>query len=325
MSLTALQRAQGALAAALAADALGNQFEFCQPAELKRTPAAQLLQLIDCGPWHTLAGQPTEDGELMLLLARMLVYRQSYDDVEALQAYRYWLSTEPFALHGATQQALMQGPDPLDFSASALARLTPLALLGQHFSLPQIAAWAMADTALTQSALLMQQISALYAMLLAKAIDSGASAAQLLEDVASWAQELKMEAAVRHCIEDSLFMPASPELSAHNPALAALQNLLFQLQYARSLGEAVVDTIRQGGDTGTNAIVVAAVFGALGGINAVPADWLAQLQQCRPQEGVTGVEQPRPETFWPCDVLALADALSAPAVPAAEGSSQHTG
>jgi ADP-ribosyl-[dinitrogen reductase] hydrolase len=323
MSLTALQRAQGALTAALAADALGTQFEFCPPAELKRTPAAQLLQLIDCGPWHTLAGQPTEDGELMLLQARMLAFRHQFDETEALQAYRYWLSTEPFSVCGAMQQALLQGPEPLDFSACALARLAPLALLGQHYSLPQVAAWAMADTALTQSALLMQQISALYVMLLAKAVDSGCSAEQLVADVSGWAQELKFEAVIAHSIADSLFMPASAELRRHNPALAALQNVLFQLQYARSLGEAVVDTIRQGGDTGTNAVIVAAVFGALGGIDAVPADWLTALQQCRPQDGVTGVEQPRPETFWPCDVLSLATALSEPADDPAHSSSEQ--
>lgn len=310
MSLTTLQRAQGALCAALAADALGTQFEFCQPGELRRKPAAELLQLQDCGPWHTLAGQPTEDGELMLLQARMLIFCRSYQEEQALAAYRYWLGTEPFALGASLQRAIVGGADERDFSANALARLTPLAILGVQHSLPQIAAWAMADTALTQSALQMQQLSGLYAMLLAKAVDSGSDADTLYQDVENWAAELKVDSQIRQSIQQALFMPGSAELRQQNPALAAVQNLLFQLLYAKSLGEAVVDTIRQGGDTGTNAVIVAAVFGALAGIEGVPQEWREALRSCKPQEGVTGVEQPRDDMFWPINAEQLAQQLT---------------
>ncbi len=311
MTLSTLQRAQGALTAALTADALGTQFEFCQPAELRRKPAAELLQLQDCGPWHTLAGQPTEEGELMLLQARMLVYSRQYQEAEALGAYRYWLGTEPFALGASLQRALVGGADERDFTANALARLTPLCILGVHFSLPQIAAWAMADTALTQSSVFMQQLSGLYAMLLAKAIDQDTDADRLYQDVVLWAEELKVDIQIRHSIEQALFMPGSNELRQQNPALAAFQNLLFQLLYARSLGEAMVDTIRLGGDTGTNSVIVAAVFGALAGIDGVPQEWRDTLTNCRPQEGVTGVEQPRDDMFWPGQSESLAQQLIA--------------
>jgi len=309
MALTTLQRAQGALYAALAADALGAQFEFCQPAELRRKPAAELMQLHDGGPWHTLAGQPTEDGELMLLQARMLVYCRGYQEEQALAAYRYWLNTEPFALGASLQRALLSGADERDFGANALARLTPIAILGIHHSLPQIAAWAMADTALTQSSALMQQLSGLYAMLLAKAIDSGCDADTLFQEVEEWAVELKVDMQIRHIIQQALFMPGSNELRQQNPALAALQNLLFQLLYAKSLGEAVVDTIRLGGDTGTNTVIVAAVFGAIHGLPAVPEEWCTTLDGCKPQEGVTGVDQPRDEMFWPGSASSLAQQL----------------
>lgn len=309
MALTTLQRAQGALTAAIAADALGTQFEFCQSAELRRIPAADLLQLQDCGPWHTLAGQPTEEGELMLLQAKMLHYCRSYSEQQALGAYRYWLSTDPFALGASLQRELSQGPDEFDYSAGALARLTPLCILGVHFSLPQIAAWAMADTALTQNAVLMQELSGLYAMVLAKAIDSGADAETLYQDVETWAAELKVDTQIRLAIQQALFMPGSAELREQNPALAAFQNLLFQLLYAKSLGEAVVDTIRLGGDTGTNTIIVAAVFGAMAGIEQVPQEWRDALRQCKPQDGVTGVEQPRDEVFWPVAAESLAQQL----------------
>jgi len=309
MSLTALQRSQGALVAALAADALGSQFEFCPLAQLKRKPSAELASLVDCGPWHTLAGQPTEDGELMLLQSRVLVYNRCYQIAQAQQAYQYWLSTDPFAVTNHTQIALQQGPLPDDLSASAVARQVPLALLAPHYPLHQLASWAMTDSSITQASVLVQQISGLYVMLLAKLIKDGGDAQSVLAAASQFAHDLKADPSVFAAIEQSLLLPATAEQLEHCPALAGFQNLLFQLQYAQSVTEAVTDTIRLGGDTGTNAVLVAAVFGALLGIDAVPLDWREALQNCRAQEGVTGVEQPRPETFWPVDAMTLAAQL----------------
>lgn len=310
MSLTALQRSQGAFVAALAADALGSQFEFCPQADLLRKPLHELTTLVDCGPWHTLAGQPTEDGELMLLVARMLVYQGSYTVQSALEAYQYWLGTDPFAINANTQQAFSRGPLPQDFSANALVRQIPLALQAGRVSTSQLASWAMADTALSQTAVLLQQLAALYVSLLSVAITRGVTGIALYEEVGQLARQLRVDPLIFQTIEQALFVPATAEQLQTCPVLAAFQNLLFQLQYAKSLRHAVADTIRLGGDTGTNAVLVAAVFGAMEGLDAVPQDWCQALENCRAQEGVTGVEQPRPETFWPVDAAQLANQLN---------------
>lgn len=304
-----LNRAQGALAGALIGDALGSQVEFMALADVRRLQDAQLLTLHDGGPWHTLAGQPTEDGELILLLARQLVYCRAYDAQQALQTYRYWLKSEPFAVTPETQYALSEGALDDEFHAGPLARIVPLALLGVHFSAPQVAAWAMADCALTHNSGLAQQVSALYAMLLARAIDEETDANSLYQDAKVWANELRCEPLVRHSIDEALFMPGSQELMERYPMVAALQNLLFQLLYARSFADALVDTLRQGGDTGTRATIVAALFGAITGGDGLDPRHLEVLQQCKPQEGVTGVDQPRPDMVWPLDSLNLARQL----------------
>lgn len=303
-----ISRAQGALLALLAADALGVQVEFLSKAERSQLGAATLLTLAP-GPWHTLAGQPTEDGEIVLLLCRMLTFYRSYQEQQAFAAYQYWLQTEPFAISASLQQALSKAPSEQDFGVAALARQLPIAIMGVHFSLPQIAAWAMTDTTLTQPALLCQQISALYAMLLAKAIDTGADAETLYQDLQQWARELKVEFVLRHTIEQALFMPPVNVDNPSQPALCAFHNAIWQLLYAKSVGEAIVDTIRQGGDTGSNALIAAALVGAIQGITKIDADWLAAITACKPQEGVTGVDQPRPDAVWPVDALELAKQL----------------
>lgn len=302
-------RAQAAFFSFMAADALGVQVEFL-PEDVRQTlDSKTLLTMQDTGPWHTLAGQPTEEGELVLLQARMLAFYGCYREDTAWQAYQYWLKTDPFSIAPALQRALTHQPSELDCSLAALARLLPISILGVHFSLPQIAAWAMQDTALTQPSLLCQQASGLYAMLVAKAIDEGASADELYQDLQQWARDLKVDMVLKQLIEQALFMPPANYQDPAQPVLCAFHNAIWQMLYARSVGEAIIDSIRQGGDTGSYAATAAALVGAIHGFPSVQQDWITTMQHCRPQEGVTGVDQPRPEALWPVDIAELAKTL----------------
>jgi len=302
-------RAQAALLSFLAADALGVQVEFLPADERLSRDRQHLLTMLDTGPWHTLAGQPTEDGELVLLQARMLSYYGCYREDTAWQAYQYWLQTDPFAIAPALQRALTHQPSEHDCSLAALSRLLPISMLGVHFSLPQIAAWAMQDTALTQPALLCQQVSGLYAMLLAKAIDEDSSADGLYQDLQQWARELKVDAVLKHLIDQALFMPPANYHDPAQPVLCAFHNAIWQMLYAKSVGEAITESIQQGGDTGSYAAIAAALVGAIYGMSSVRPDWVNTMQNCKPQEGVTGVDQPRPEALWPHDAAELAKKL----------------
>ena len=70
-----LSRAQGCLLGQLAGDALGSLVEFKSPEEIRRTYPDGVRELADGGTWNTIAGQPTDDSEMALLLARMLAER----------------------------------------------------------------------------------------------------------------------------------------------------------------------------------------------------------------------------------------------------------
>lgn len=59
----------------------------------------------------------------------------------------------------------------------------------------------------------------------------------------------------------------------------------------------------------TNAAICGALLGAVCGREAIPAQWLDCLQNCRPEAGHPQVRHPRPECFWPVDVLELAEGL----------------
>ena len=78
-----LSRAQGCLLGQLAGDALGGLVEFQSPEEIRRNYPNRVRELVDGGTWGTLAGQPTDDSEMALMLAGMLIKERRYDAEEA--------------------------------------------------------------------------------------------------------------------------------------------------------------------------------------------------------------------------------------------------
>ena len=67
-----LARAQGCLLGQFTGDALGSlvEFETVEEISLYRPQGVEFLE--DGGTWNTIAGQPTDDSELALMLARSL-------------------------------------------------------------------------------------------------------------------------------------------------------------------------------------------------------------------------------------------------------------
>jgi ADP-ribosyl-[dinitrogen reductase] hydrolase len=58
--------------ASCAGDALGSLVEFQTTHDIRREYPNGVRKLADGGTWNTIAGQPTDDSEMALLLARML-------------------------------------------------------------------------------------------------------------------------------------------------------------------------------------------------------------------------------------------------------------
>ena len=75
-----LSCAQGCLLGQLAGDSLGSLVEFQSPQEIRMKASTLAFgNLWDGGTWGTIAGQPTDDSEMALMLARMLIKQRRYD------------------------------------------------------------------------------------------------------------------------------------------------------------------------------------------------------------------------------------------------------
>jgi len=304
-----LDRAQGCLLGQFAGDALGSLVEFQAPEQIRRAYPAGLREIADGGTWDTIAGQPTDDSEMALMLARALVDQGGYDREAARQAYIDWLESGPFDCGYTVASGLHGNHNPDSQANGALMRVSPLGIFGAKYGLNPVADWACQDAAITHIHPVCQDANALFAMAIAHAVRSGCSARAVYERILTWAGEMQVDASLYAAVVGAEEAPPANYISQAGWALIALQNALWQLVNAKNLEEAVIDTVMRGGDTDTNAAITGALLGAVQGRRAIPDQWEKAVLNCRPEAGRPGVRRPRPKRFWPVDALELADRL----------------
>jgi ADP-ribosyl-[dinitrogen reductase] hydrolase len=90
--------------------------------------------------------------------------------------------------------------------------------------------------------------------------------------------------------------------------LIAFQNAFRHLARGTPLEDALIETVRQGGDTDTNAAICGALLGAAQGRGAIPPRWSTAILACRTL-AESGVPHPRHPRYWPDDVAVIAEAL----------------
>jgi ADP-ribosylglycohydrolase len=120
---------------------------------------------------------------------------------------------------------------------------------------------------------------------------------------------MQVDQSLLKTIQAAALAPPADYVYQQGWVLIALQNALWQLLQAPNVEEGVVDTVRWGGDTDTNAAICGALLGAVYGREAIPAQWVECLLNCRPAAGQPHVRRPRPQCFWPVDAFELAERL----------------
>ena len=301
-----VSRAQGCLLGQLAGDALGSLVEFETPEAIHRSYPGGVRQLATGGTWNTVAGQPTDDSELALMLARTLVEHARYDREAARQAYVWWLGSGPFDCGNTIAAGLTGPPNAASQANGALMRVSPLGIFATNHVPVRAMEWARQDAALTHPHEVCCQANALFAVAISLAIGAGCGAEELYRRVCQLADNMTIEPALQEAIRGAAQSPPADYVHQQGWVLIALRNAMWQLLNATTMEEGVVDTVMRGGDTDTNAAICGALLGAVHGRNALPKQWIDTLLGCRPEAGRLGVRHPRPEVLWPVDSLQLA-------------------
>src|SRR5262245_43645116 len=172
-----LARAQGCLLGQVAVDSLGSLVEFCSAAAVAERHGDGPRLLADGGTWRTLAGQPTDDSEMALALARAIVDAGRYDEKAALAAYREWRASQPFDI-GATTRAALEGAPRAESQANgSLMRISPLGVFAHRLEPERAAALARAGSALTHPNSVCGDAVAAFVVALSHAVRHGDGAA----------------------------------------------------------------------------------------------------------------------------------------------------
>jgi ADP-ribosyl-[dinitrogen reductase] hydrolase len=304
-----LARAQGCLLGQLAGDSLGSLVEFSHAEKIAASYPDGVRELANGGVWGTLAGQPTDDSEMALMLARSLVKEGTYKSKAVREAYLHWLRSGPFDMGNTISMSLTGRANPDSQANGALMRVSPLGIFGASRDLQRVAEWAMTDAFLTHVHPVCQQANALFVMAIAQAIKTGPTPQNLFRAMETWSRKINAEPSITRAMEAS--RTSQPrDFSRHQGwVLIAFQNALYQLLHAETLEEGVVDTVMRGGDTDTNAAICGALLGAVHGREQIPRQWEEAVLNCRPSAMDKQVFRPRPKEFWPVDALELAKQL----------------
>jgi ADP-ribosyl-[dinitrogen reductase] hydrolase len=272
-----LSRGEGCLMGQLAGDSLGSLAEFQSAAEIARKYPDGVRELADGGTWGTIAGQPTDDSEMALALARMLMKFSRYDPDEARKAYVTWLNSSPFDC-GSTVAAGLRGHLNRDSQANgALMRISPLGIFCCNLDLERTSEFARQDAALTHPHPVCLQANSLFTMAIAEAVGQWKSAQHVYEDIKDSAAAMKVEKPLMKAILDAADSRPADYLTQQGWVIVAFQNALWQLLHAKSLEEGVVDSVMCGGDTDTNAASTGGLLGAVYGRQSVPAQWVERF------------------------------------------------
>ena len=306
-----LPRAQGSLLGQFAGDALGGLVEFESGAALRRKYPSGVRVLVDGGHWNTLGGQPTDDSEMALSLARSILNHGAYDPEAAAQAYGWWYESHPFDIGGTTSAAVSKaaaavraGQSAAEFASraarqdsqanGALMRVSPLGILGAAAEEGKAGEWAQQDALLTHPNPVCQHANRVYAEALAFAIRTGSG----VEQVYLFALETADRVESPDSLVDALRKAGSKAPGDYSTqmgwVLIAFQNAFWQLLHATNMEEGIVGTVMAGGDTDTNAAIAGALLGAVHGREAIPMHWMDRVLSCRPIAGLAGVHRPRP-------------------------------
>lgn len=317
----ALDRAVGCLLGQVAGDSLGSLVEFRSAGDIARQYPDGVRDLADGGTWNTIAGQPTDDSELALDLARTLAGLSDWSAEAVAEAYAGWLASRPFDVGGTTRQALSAAVRAAADKAAAaraaanresqsngaLMRCAPIGLWARDPM--EAAAAARADAELTHPHPACQAASASFAAAIAAAIGGADSAAMLTaaEDALDRLPDVGL-----HAVLNRARGGEGPRdfLRQQGWVLIAWQNAFRHLAVGTSVEAALVETVAQGGDTDTNAAICGALLGAAVGRGGIPTRCTLSVLACRPAKEL-GALQVRPARYWPDDLPCLAEALLA--------------
>jgi len=247
-----LSRAKGCLAGQIAGDALGSLVEFETAASIEHRYSGGVRLLCDGGTWDTIAGQPTDDSELALALARSLALLGKYDVEAVAQSYVKWFFSEPFDIGGTIRAALsaaarsaaangvaaaaQRAANRSSQANGALMRVSPLGILGCQLDPADLAACARADASLTHPHPTCQDSNVVFTAAIAFAIRTCEPPERIYKHALETLKANGIGSAVSRCLHEAASSPPADYETQQGWVLNRLSKRLLSITQCIELG-----------------------------------------------------------------------------------------
>ncbi len=285
-------RKQAALWCALIGDALGVPYEFSLPGTLPPYPLIELSPPRRYPRAHrgTPVGTWSDDGALMLALLDSLMSRAPFDVVDFSTRMLRWYRKGDYTPDGrvfdiglqtrAALDAIERGAHPLqarepsvyENGNGSLMRVLPVAFLVEPQA--ELVRLARLQSIPTHPHLRSQLCCALY-VLLVDALVRGLSKADALVAARGALSRLTPVDEMDELLE-VLTAPAQPQGSGY--VVDSLWSAWQAFESSTDVKSCLRAAVFLGNDTDTTACIAGGLAGAYYGLDAVPADWRAQMQ-----------------------------------------------
>ena len=302
-------RAIGCLVGQFAGDSLGSQVEYLSRREIMTRYPNGVSEMRNNPQRRLRAGQPTDDSEMAMTLARSLIRNGCFRKSAVEAGYRSWIASRPVDMSRTSRLALGGIPQPGSMSNGAIMRVAPLGIFATSMRESDAISVARCEASITHVHRTCLDANAIYVLTLRRAILTGDSPEELWHHMCRIAELLHMSPAVHVALRRAGTERPRDYQTHMGFVLIALQNAVYELLHAPGPREGIISTIRQGGDTDTNAAVCGALLGAVHGSGGFPAQWTDTLAACTLRRGECTL--PRPEVYWPTSLPALARELVA--------------
>lgn len=274
-------RALGAWIGLAIGDAVGTTLEF-----KSRDGGPPLTDMVGGGPFRMPPGGWTDDTSMALCLAESLLHDPALDPRDLMDRFvRWWRQGENshtgscFDIGIATRQALQRyvangdpsagSTDPMSAGNGGIMRLAPVALVSRDAD--RAADLARRQSRTTHGAVACADAADLMARILVAAIDGAGSAAfDIARDRAQVAEVAAIAAGLWRG-------KGRADIRSTGYVVHTLEAALWATANADGFAAAVLLAANLGDDADTVAAVTGQIAGALHGLSAIPATWLAKL------------------------------------------------
>lgn len=259
-----MDRIKGALYGVCVGDAIGAPLEF-----IKRLPTpyevTSAMLMKGGGLIRTQPGQVTDDSEMMICLLHSIQKKTNQFEI-----YQEWLATDPID-RGTTCVHALTGNIPSSDSQSngSLMRCIPIGAMSHNQNIYTVARRAMDDARLTHSNEIVLHVNGVYAMIVACLV-YGLNVHDAMMKAFSWV--ISKNDTVREWMIEArdINMKCTPMVNIGHVKHGFMM-ALWHLRFKTPFQKAIQETIKQGGDTDTNAAIVGGLLGARDGLSGIPA------------------------------------------------------